>query len=332
MGKLSPGFLDELFRSLAADDPRVLLGPRVGCDVAVIDMGTRYLIAKSDPITFATDAAGYYAVHVNANDIATSGAVPRWMLATVLLPESGATESLARDLFEQISQACADIQATLIGGHIEVTYGLDRPVICGHMLGEVDKERLVTSSGAQPGDVVLVTKTVPVEGTSIITREKADDLRERGYSEAEIERGQRMLYDPGISVLRDAQVACGAGVVHAMHDPTEGGIITGLWELAEASGVGLDVDLDAIPVDPLGQRLCAEYGLDPHGTIASGSLLIAAAPTDAAHIADALHDAGIPCTPVGRITAPEQRRRATVAGASRELAIFAQDEVAKLFA
>jgi len=348
VGKLPPQLLVELLQHAPGADPRVLVGPRVGCDVAVIDFGDRLLVAKSDPITFATDAAGYYAVHVNANDVATSGAVPRWMLATVLLPEGSATERLAADLFRQIVEACTSIGVTLVGGHTEITYGLDRPIICGQMLGEVERCHLVTAAGAQPGDVVLVTKAVPVEGTSLIAREKGDELRRRGYREAEVERGRQMLYDPGISVLREAQIALAAGGVHALHDPTEGGIVTGLWELAEAGGLGLEVYPDAIPVDPLGGRLCAEFGLDPLGTIASGSLLIAAPEADARRICEALEGARLPCRAIGRVTGPEAGRQ-LVSGrpdspvgpadrtpdapdaTTRELLPFARDEIAKLF-
>jgi len=332
VGKLPPRVLAELLQRAPADDPRVLLGPRVGCDVAVLDLGDRLLVAKSDPITFATDAAGYYAVHVNANDIATSGAIPRWMLATLLLPEHSATEDLAGDLFRQISDACTALGIALVGGHTEVTYGLGRPIICGHMLGEVESGRLVTAAGAQPGDVILLTKAVPLEGASLIARERGDDLRRRGYTEAEVERARQMLYDPGISVLRDAQVALGAGAVHAMHDPTEGGVLTGLWELAEAAGVGIEVDAADIPVDALGGGLCAEFGLDPLGTIASGSLLITAPEPDAGDISHALEVAGIRCTPIGRIVPADAGRWVRGLGPDRELVPLASDEITKLFA
>ena len=160
----------------------------MGEDAAIIDMGDRYLIAKSDPITFATDAIGYYAVVVNANDIATRGGQPKWFLATLLLPEQRTSEALVESIFAQISQACATFGITLVGGHTEVTYGLDRPILAGHMLGEVTPQALVTTGGARVGDVVLLTKGICIEGASIIAREREQELMRRGVPEAVIQR------------------------------------------------------------------------------------------------------------------------------------------------
>ena len=147
-GKLPATLLEELLQQQEPPaDPRLLIGPRPGEDAAVIDFGERLLIAKSDPITFATDAIGYYAVNVNANDVASMGGTPRWFLATLLLPEEGTTPDLVRDIFAQIREACRALQVTLVGGHTEITLGLDRPLICGQMLGETTRQALVTSTG-----------------------------------------------------------------------------------------------------------------------------------------------------------------------------------------
>jgi hydrogenase maturation factor len=226
--------------------PEVLVGPQLGEDAAVIDVGPTCLVAATDPVTFATDAIGYYAVQVNANDVATMGAVPQWFLATLLLPERGTTEELVIELFNQLRSACRGIGVALVGGHTEVTAGLERPIIVGTMLGVVDKDRLVTSSGMHPGDLVVCTKGVAVEGTALIAREKAESLNTK-YNSEFIKRAKNMLYNPGIGVVRDAKVAGGSAKVHAMHDPTEGGLATGLWELAEASQVGLVADRQRVP-------------------------------------------------------------------------------------
>src|SRR5215510_12856478 len=195
---LPPGKL--LAALLAQDvhtDPRVLIGPRVGEDAAVIDMGDRLLIAKSDPITFATDAIGHYAVTVNANDVAVMGGTPRWFLATLLLPETRTTAALVQDIFAQVRQACHELGIALVGGHTEITVGLERPILSGHMLGEVTRERLVTSSGVQAGDAILLTKGFPVEGVSIIAREYAAHLASQGYAPSDIVRWQQFLFSPG---------------------------------------------------------------------------------------------------------------------------------------
>jgi hydrogenase maturation factor len=301
----------------------------VGCDAAVISFGDRYLVAKSDPITFAGREIGWYAVHVNANDVACTGASVRWFLATLLLPEGGTDASLVDAIMAQISSACCELNVVLVGGHTEITHGLDRPVVAGCMLGEVAPERLVRSDGALPDDVLLLTKGIAVEGTAIVARERADGLA--GVDAPLIERARRFLYEPGISVVRDAGLATRAGEVHAMHDPTEGGLATGLWEMAEASGVGLEVDEEAIPVLAETEALCAVLGLDPLGLIASGALLLAVTPRDAAPVLAALKEGGIDGARIGRVV--EQRRGVLLRGAKgeRPLPRFERDEIARLF-
>lgn len=330
-GKLPPQLLAELLAQTAVNDPRLLIGPRVGEDAAVIDMGDRLLIAKSDPITFATDAIGYYAVTVNANDIATMGGTPKWFLATLLLPEFHTTEALVRSIFGQIKQACERLHITLIGGHSEITVGLDRPILSGHMLGEVTRERLVSSAGAQVGDAILLTKGFPIESVAIIARECAGKLATLGYRPEEITRLQQFLFSPGISILKDASILQQAADVHAMHDPTEGGVATGLWELAQAAGVGLHIDAIALPLLPEGQRLCAAFALNPLGVIASGSLLALVAAHQAKQAIAACVAAGISCTRIGTVVAnPEEIVLRTATGI-RPLPTFPQDEIVKIF-
>ena len=146
-GKFPPELLERLLAKIPLDDKRVLLGPGVGEDAALIDMGDRVLVAKSDPVTFAADLIGWYAVHVNANDIACSGATPRWFLATLLAPP-GFEEAQAEAVFGQLLDACASLGVTLVGGHSEVTATVQRPVIAGTMLGEVDKGKYVKSKNS----------------------------------------------------------------------------------------------------------------------------------------------------------------------------------------
>src|SRR5256712_13802779 len=223
VGKLRADALRAIFDKLAPRDPRVIVGPRVGEDAAVIDLGDRYLIATSDPITFAGDDVAWYALQVNANDVAVRGARPRWFLATLLLPEGRTTEESATALLDQLAEACQELDVALVGGHTEITHGLDRPIVAGTMLGEVAKDKLVTTGGAQVGDAVVMTKGVPLEGAAIIAREKETELRARGVPPAAIRKGKGFLKTPGLSVLPEAEIACELATVHAMHDPTEGG-------------------------------------------------------------------------------------------------------------
>jgi hydrogenase maturation factor len=330
IGKLPADHLAHLLAKYVRPDPRLIVPARVGEDAAVIDMGDRYLVAKTDPITFATDEIGWYAVNVNANDIACAGATPRFFLASLLLPEGKTDVALVEAIFQQMAEACQGLDVTLAGGHTEITYGLDRPVVVGHMLGEVAPERFVATAGAQVGDDILITKGIAVEATAIIAHEKASVLAGTFDSEY-LRRCRDFLHTPGISVVRDAQVATGAGGVHAMHDPTEGGLATGLWEVATAAGVGLEIDEAAIPVLPETAALCTEFGLDPLGVIASGALLIACPPPETDAILEALGGAGISSAHLGRVVPPEGGCKLLGPDGERPLPTFARDEIARLF-
>jgi hydrogenase maturation factor len=331
-GKLPPALLQRLLTTYTAANPRVIGGPAVGEDAAIIDMGDRYLIAKSDPVTFVTDAVGYYAVVVNANDIATRGGQPKWFLATLLLPERTTTVPLVESIFAQIAEACQSLDIALVGGHTEVTYGLDRPIVAGQMLGEVAPAALITTAGARIGDVLLLTKGICLEGASIIARERAQDLEHRGVPGAVLQRARNFLFEPGISVVRDAQIAIGAGRVHAMHDPTEGGLAMALHELATAAGVGVLIDRQRIPILEEAELLCRIYGLEPLGTIASGALLIATPPQDAPRIQQALESNHISCTAIGRLVPPSEGLLLDDGQELRPLPQCAQDEITKIFA
>jgi hydrogenase expression/formation protein HypE len=331
IGKLRADTLQAIFDRHQFKDPRVVVGPRVGEDAAVIDMGDRYLVATSDPITFATAEVGWYALHVNANDIAVRGARPRWFLATLLLPAGSTTDASVDRLFAELHAACGELEVTLVGGHTEITHGLDRPIIAGTMLGEVAKDKLVTTGGAKVGDAVVMTKGVPLEGAAIIAREKETELRARGVSPAVIRRAKGFVKSPGLSVRPEAEIACELATVHAMHDPTEGGIATALHELADAAGVGLRIDRERIMVLSEGRALCAAFGLDPLGTIASGALLMTLAPGDAGLVIHALARESIDCHFIGQVV-PRDQGVTLVSGTRQEpMPVFAQDEITRLF-
>lgn len=331
VGKLRAETLQAIFDKHPVTDPRVVIGPRIGEDAAVIDIGDRYLLATTDPITFATDDLAWYALCVNANDIAVRGARPRWFLATLLLPAGGTSDETVSALFERLTEACEELEVALVGGHTEVTHGLDRPIIVGTMLGEVAKDKLVTTGGARIGDAVVMTKGVPLEGAAIIAREKEAELRARGVRAAVIRKARGFLRAPGISVLPEAEIACELATVHAMHDPTEGGIATALVELADAAGVGLRIDRERIMLVPEGAELCAAFGLDPLGTIASGALLMTLAPADASVVIHALAREGIDCHFIGQVVDRKQGIVLVDAKGPAPMPVFPQDEISKLF-
>lgn len=329
-GKLEAQLLAQILGTLP-QPPEVLVGPGVGHDVTVLDLGhEELLLATTDPITFATDAVGYYAVAVNANDIATAGGTPRWFLATVLLPSGETTEELVENIFAQITQTCAQVGAHLVGGHTEVTSTGGGPVVIGQMLGTVERDRLVRPEGIQVGDAILLTKQAPLEGTALLARECAADLRLRGYAESFITHCAGLLYEPGIMVLPEAQAICRVVTPHAMHDPTEGGLATGLWEMAEASGVGLRIEAESLPLLPAATQLCAEFGLDPLGLIASGSLLVAVPPEHAELAGAACRATGIACTQIGEATPASAGVVLLRDKKARALPRYDQDEITRV--
>jgi hydrogenase expression/formation protein HypE len=331
-GKLSPDLLADLLRRHVQPDPRVVAGPGIGIDAAILDLGDRRcLVAKTDPITYATERIGWYAVYVNANDVACCGAVPRWFLVTVLLPEGKTTEQTAESIFSQISQACRQLEVAWCGGHTEVVAGLARPIVVGQMLGEVAGDDWLTAAQSQAGDTLILTKGIAIEGTALIAREKREELR-GVLPAADLERCAELLDTPGISVVRDARLALEVGGVHALHDPTEGGVAGGLWELAQASGLGVVVHEQQLAILPECAALCRHYELDPLGLIASGALLIAAQADRAGAIIERLRADGIAAAEIGRLVPAEQGYTLQAADRpARPLPIFARDEITRLF-
>ncbi|WP_303902989.1 AIR synthase family protein [Thiohalomonas denitrificans] len=330
IGKLRHEVLAELLEKIPLDDPAIVVGPGIGMDCAVLRFGNRLLVAKSDPVTFVSDELGHYLVSVNANDIATTGARPRWLLVTLLLPEQKTDHALASGLMDQINRSCRELGIALVGGHTEITWGLNRPIAVGAMLGEVDEGQLITPRGARPGDRILLTKGVPIEGTAIIGRELAAELTARLDSKAAA-AARAFLHDPGISVVADARIATAAGRVTAMHDPTEGGLVIALWELAVASGRHLAVDPTAVPVPELSRQICSSMNIDPLATIASGALLVTTPPDDATRIKAALLSEKIICADIGEVgEGPAGLERLTKNG-PESWPLPERDELTRLF-
>jgi len=333
-GKLPHTMLANLLAGLPTQDPQLLLGPSVGEDAAVIDFDAgsdRLLVVKSDPITFATDQIGYYAVNVCANDLAVTGATPRFFLPTVLLPAANATPTLAQAIFRQIGEACRALGVVIAGGHSEVTPAVHQPVVAGAMLGEVARAHFVRSGGCCPDDAVLLAGAIPVEGTSIIAREMRARLLHEGWMAAELDEAANYLFDPGISVLTPALLAARAGLVTAMHDPTEGGLATGIVELALAAGVGMEIDLDAISMRDLSRRLCNAFGLDPLGVLASGALLATTPPQHVDKLLQLWEDAGWPAAVIGRVLPRGEACWALHHGVRVPFPTFAVDEITRLW-
>ena len=329
-GKLPSDLLASFLGDLSSSDKRLLLGPAVGEDAAFVSFGSSTLLAKSDPITFATDRIGWYAIQVNANDIAACGGTPKWFLATLLLPENEPA-STARDIFAQIHKAATELGIIIIGGHTEVTTGLPRPIIAGAMLGEAAASETVKTSTATPGDDIILTSGIAIEGTAIIARESKAELLSAGLSESEISKAANFLDSPGISVVKSARIATSIGYVTAMHDPTEGGLAGALDELARASNIGIIINTDRVNIYPETRSICSALKLDPWGLIASGALLITTNPSGSQKVVEALKSEGIPADVIGRITQSDKGLTRTSNGKIEPLPTFERDEIARFY-
>jgi len=318
-----------LARFAKTREPSVVVGAGIGLDAAVVRIGGKALVAKTDPITFVGEEVGTYALLINANDLATMGATPRWFLATLLLPPRSSTASSVKRLFAQLHTICRRLQVSLCGGHSEITDAVTRPVVVGCLLGECAPSRVVTAAGARIGDAVLLTKGLAIEAVSILARERGAEIRRR-HGRRFLARCRRYLTDPGLSVLREAQVAMGTGGVHAMHDPTEGGLSSALYEMAEAAGMGLKIEADSIRILPEARQLCSDFGLNPLGAIASGSLLICVDQAYERRTAALLRRSRIPAARIGTVVPRRHGVTLIEHGRGHPFPRFAVDEVARL--
>lgn len=338
-GKIKSKILSQLLDKYCSSkiDDRVILGSRIGEDAAVIDMGDKYLVAKTDPITFLDykpgiyNNIGFWVVNVNVNDVACCGAIPKWFQTAILLPEKGTTEELIEKIFKEIHETCKNLGISVVGGHTEITVGLDKPMAIGCLMGEVEKDKLVKTSGAKVGDAIILTKGIVIEGTSIIATEKERELLERGLDKQFIERCKQFIYDPGISVLKEAILANQNFEIHAMHDPTEGGLACGLFELTYSSCTGILIDYNLIKILPESEKLCNIYGLNPLGTISSGSLLITLDEKDSTDLIDLLIENGIYAVKIGKIVEKKEGLKIIKDGIKNKLVYSEKDEITKIF-
>jgi hydrogenase maturation factor len=333
-GKLPRVLMKRLLATLK-NTKDVHVGPKLGQDTAILDLGEQFLVVKSNPVTFATDEIGFYAVTLNANDVAMAGAHPKWFSSTILLPEKSTDEAMCENIFSEIAQECQNLGVSVIGGHTEVTIGLDRPIIAGTMMGILPKEKkdtLVTTMGAKPGDRLLLIKEIAIEGTAIIAREKEGELVAQGISAAVIEKGKKYLHQPGISVVREALLLAENFPIHAMHGPTEGGFSMGVVEMLENSECGVLLESDRIPILPETKILCTAYDLNPLQTIASGCLLVAVASQNVLEIITFLENEGIRVSEIGQITdEPGKYHILNSDGIVSSLSYSPVDEITKIF-
>lgn len=327
-GKLPGDFLERLLiKYRTPRDASVIVDSHYGFDAAAVEIGGETLLVKSDPITFATKDSARYLVAVNANDIACLGGTPRWMTVVSLLPENATTRDDVERQFAELRHACEHEKISLIGGHTEVTAGIDRPLLIGTLLGTVGPEGLLTPGNAHAGDELWISQQIALEGTALLAFEREEELL-AALGPDIVGAAQALLIDPGISISRDARAIRNTGIVTAMHDPTEGGVATAIHEIAAASGLGARIDGSAIPILPETLAITKHLGIDPLGLLSSGALLIAAMPGQQS----VLYSTPVPMTRIGVLT--DQRGTVTITTTDGEqpLARFDSDEFTRALA
>jgi hydrogenase expression/formation protein HypE len=328
-GKLPNELLRDFLNQFIFNDPSILINPAVGEDIAAVDVQSQeVLVLKSDPITFATESIGRYAVLVNANDIATSGATPRWLLITLFFP-CGTTASQIRHVFEELEEFCQRWGITLCGGHTEITDAVARPIVAGMMAGTVAKKELIDKRNMAKGDQILLSKALAVEGTAIIAREFGDRLKRLGMPANKIHACRHFLEN--ISVMPEAKIAATNPGTSAMHDVTEGGLATALEELSIAGGHKIRIYADKIPIFAETQKICELLDIDPLGLIGSGSLLICCRRRNYKKLMTEIRNADIQVAIIGEVNEKGQGVSAFRGHKQVGWPAFEVDEITKLF-
>ncbi len=304
-GKIPIEILEEIvFKNLGAERSEVTLGPAAGLDGAVLDVGSKNAVVSMDPITGAVERIGWEAVNINANDVATFGVEPAFLFSCMMLPQN-AESGIVQTIATQMNGAAKDLGIAIVGGHCESTPGLTNPIVVGCIMGLTEKGKYVTAAGAKSGDKLILTKSAGIEGTAILAFDREDQLK-KVFSQSMLEDAKGFYSQ--ISVVEDALTAYRTGKVHAMHDPTEGGIFNGIHEMADAAGLGLRVFEEKIMVEPETAKICRFYEIDPFQLISSGALLIAAEPDSAVKILEALSRERIYADVVGEFNPNPNKR------------------------
>jgi hydrogenase maturation factor len=308
LGKVPPRVLRQIvFRNLGAPSNRVLVGPGIGVDNTVISLDGVRIIVSSDPVTGARENLGRIGVDVSTNDVALSGARPEFLLVSLILPP-GAREENIRRIMRQASLEARRLGVSIVGGHTEYAEIVRNPVFVGTAIGWTKRKKIITSGGAKPGDDIVIVGEAGVEGTSILASDLRKKLKEKGVPPAVLKRASRLV--KSISVVKQALIA--ADYVSAMHDPTEGGVLGGIYEICEASGAGCLVNLSSIPVRKETKIICEKLSLDPLKLISSGTLLATVSRNKTRKLVEELSEKGFRATVIGRIT--KSRRRIGLLG------------------
>lgn len=304
IGKLpEPVLIRSVLKQLKHRREEVISGPAVGQDCAIMEVGPdEVIVLSSDPITGTVKDIGWHSVQITANDLAASGAEPIGIMITVMIPER-VREKQLKDMMADVERACRELNMEVMGGHTEVTNVVTQPVVSITGVGKVKKSEMLKTDQVKPGQDIVVTKWIGLEGTTIIAKEKEEKLLQTLPADFVAEARS---FDQYLSVVKDAQVAKAADAgVTAMHDITEGGVFGALWEMGSGAEVGMDIDLKKIPIRQETVEVCEVFDLNPYILMSSGSMLIAA--DNGEKLVRALKEAGIHAAVVGKATESNDR-------------------------
>jgi len=326
IGKISPEIFDEIILPrLGASSPRILAGPQHGVDVGVVDIGGGQVMATTcDPVFIVPDygfrRAAWFALHILASDAATSGLRPTYLCIDLNLPLSIARAQLD-ELWTTLHEECARIGISIISGHTGRYEGCAYPMVGGATIMSIGpKDRYVTPAMARVGDVVIVTKGAAIEAAGLMAVTFPGRLA-AAYGADFAREAEGLFYQ--MSVVDDALTAAAVGVrddgVTAMHDATECGVWGGLYEIAQAAGVGLRIEHERIIVREDVRRICALFDLDPYAAISEGTLVLTCRPHAADAVLTALAGRGIAASVVGAVTPAAEGVRVVVGGEERPL-------------
>lgn len=301
IGKVPENILKRsVFKKLTVKRPEVMIHAGVGEDCAVLAPSMESIVLSTDPITGTAKDIGNLAFHVTANDIASSGAELVGMLLTIIFPPDS-TEDELKQIMTDITRLADQYEVEILGGHTEVSEAVTQTLVSVTGVGKVRPEQVVSTGGLRAGQDLVVTKWIGLEGTAILAAEKEEELLQKLPADlVETARGFSSL----LSVVPDSKIAMENGV-SAMHDVTEGGIFGALWEMAAASGVGIEADLRKIPIRQETVEICEVFDINPYMLISSGALLIGS--DHGSQLVDALKRVGIHGAVIGRATTGNDR-------------------------
>jgi hydrogenase expression/formation protein HypE len=326
-GKLPKDVMNKMLAKIHSSNPRVILGPALGEDAAIISMENRNLVVSSDPITFTSTNIGWYSVHINANDIATRGAKPLWFLATILAPPN-THESSITNVISEIKKTCNSLNIELVGGHTEITESVTNLIVSGTMLGETINNSILRSSNINAGDSILLTKHIGIEGTGVLAHEFENTLMNAGMDKTLIDRAQNFIFEPGLSVIKEALYSMDNFEIKCMHDPTEGGLSAALVELSEATNKQFIIEEKSIPISTITTKICDLLNINPLGILSSGCLLIFCKNSDAEDLKKDLETNNIPTSIIGKVV-EGNGVKLIQNGIAKPIPEFERDEIAK---